>query len=239
MSTLFLSDLHLEDTVPETLEWLEAFLTGPAPQADAVYFLGDLFEFWIGDDALSTSARALASWTSRLAEDGLPIFFIHGNRDFLLGGDYAQMAGFKLLPESLVIDLYGTPTLILHGDTLCTDDTEYQAFRRQARDPAWQQAILRMSVEERLALANSARDASMKHTENSAAGIMDVNAEAVRDAISDAGVRRMIHGHTHRPDVHRVDLPDGSQAERIVLADWYQQGSYLQVNADGYCSRVI
>lgn len=239
MSTLFLSDLHLEDAVPQTLEWLEAFLVGPAREASAIYILGDLFEYWIGDDALSASARTLAAWTAPLASAGLPIYFIHGNRDFLLGEDYARQAGLTLLPESLVTDLHGTPTLLLHGDTLCTDDIEYQAFRRQSRDPAWQQAILNMSVEERLALAKNARDASMKHTGNSDISIMDVNARSVEEAFADAGVHRMIHGHTHRPDVHQVDLPDGSQAERIVLADWYRQGSYLKVNADGCYSHTL
>ena len=135
-STLFISDLHLEDGAAEQTEWLIEFFDGPARKAAAVYILGDLFEFWIGDDALSATARQVARATTALHAAGVPCYFMHGNRDFLLGEKYASVAKLKLLPESRVIDLYGTPTLLLHGDTLCTDDQEYQAVRRQVRDPA-------------------------------------------------------------------------------------------------------
>jgi len=233
MSTLFISDLHLQDQRPEVYRWLQAFLAKPARQAEALYILGDLFEYWIGDDALSPLATELAREIAALSDAGLPIFFVHGNRDFLLGPAYAARAGLTLLPEESVVDLYGQPTLLLHGDTLCTDDSEYQAFRRQSREPSWQAAVLARSVEERLQLAREARDASMKHTGSSAMEIMDVNQEAVRDAFHRHGVRRMIHGHTHRPAVHHHDLTDGSSGERIVLADWDVRGSYLEVSAEG------
>jgi UDP-2,3-diacylglucosamine hydrolase len=233
MSTLFISDLHLEDSRPEPLAWLRALLRGPARRAEALYILGDLFEFWIGDDAISESARAVAQETSDLAAAGVRCSFLHGNRDFLLGADYAARAGLQLLPEACVVDLYGMPTLLLHGDTLCTDDTQYQAIRRQLRDPAWQASVLQRSVEERLAMAREARDASMQHTGAAAEEIMDVNENAVREAFLEHGVRRMIHGHTHRPAVHRHDLGEDRQGERIVLADWYDRGTYLEVTPAG------
>jgi UDP-2,3-diacylglucosamine hydrolase len=236
--TLFISDLHLEDKAPERTEWLSSFLAGTARDADAVYILGDLFEYWIGDDALSATARQVAQDTAALSAAGVPCFFQHGNRDFLLGEDYATLAGMKLLPEYFVADLYGTPTLLLHGDTLCTDDVEYQAFRQQARNPAWQQAVLAMSVAERLQMAESARDASMKHTGSASMEIMDVNEQAVLNALMEHGVGRMIHGHTHRPAHHRIEAGD-LRAERIVLADWYSSGSYLEISPASIESRTI
>lgn len=232
MSTLFISDLHLEDQRPATTAWLLDFLSGPARTADAVYILGDLFEYWIGDDALSATATEVAQATFALKAADVPCYFIHGNRDFLLGEAYATQAGLELLPETLLVDLYGTPTLLLHGDTLCTDDTEYQLFRQQSRNPQWQAQVLALSVEERLQLARSARDASIAHTGSMAMDIMDVNETAVRDAFQKYQVKRMIHGHTHRAAVHKHALEDGSEAERIVLCDWHAAGSYLRVTAD-------
>jgi len=233
MPTLFISDLHLEDSRPEAQRWLYALLAGPARRADALYVLGDLFEFWIGDDALSPAAVELAPRMAELSASGVPCFFIHGNRDFLLGPGYAEKAGLQLLPETCVVDLYDRPTLVLHGDTLCTEDRVYQAFRRQSRDPAWQAAVLAKSVEERLSLALAARDASRKHMGSMSEDIMDVNEKAVLDGFKRHRVNRMIHGHTHRPAFHRHELGAGMTGERIVLADWYRSGSYLEVSADG------
>ena len=232
-STLFLSDLHLEERRPRALQWLLGFLDGPARDAAAIYILGDLFEYWIGDDAPPPAAIELATRTAALDDAGIPCHFVHGNRDFLLGQAYADRARLRLLPETCVVDLYGRPTLILHGDTLCTDDVEYQAFRRQARDPAWQASVLALPVEQRLRMAGEARDASRAHTGSATMEIMDVNPDAVREAFLAHGVRHMIHGHTHRPAVHRHDLGDGAEGERIVLADWYDHGSYLEVTPDG------
>ncbi len=209
---------------PAATGWLLDFLSGPARTADAVYILGDLFEYWIGDDALSVTAGQVAQATSALNAAGVPCYFMHGNRDFLLGEAYAAQAGLELLPDAALVDLYGTPTLLLHGDTLCTDDTEYQLFRQQSRNPQWQARILALSAEERLQLARSARDASIKHTGSISMDIMDVNETAVLDAFRDYGVKRMIHGHTHRPAVHKYSLEDGSEAERIVLSDWHTAG---------------
>ena len=232
MATLFISDLHLEDGHPAPTACLLDFLSGPARTADAVYILGDLFEYWIGDDALSATAQHVSQATSVLSSAGVSCYFLHGNRDFLLGEEYASAAGLELLSEAPVVDLYGTPTLLLHGDTLCIDDKEYQAFRQQSRDPRWQTRILALSVEERLQLAGSARDASKAHTGSTSMDIMDVNDTAVRTAFREYSVKRMIHGHTHRPAFHRYILEDDSEAERIVLADWHMAGSYLSVSAN-------
>ncbi len=196
-----------------------------------MYILGDLFEYWIGDDALSDTARQVAQGISALNATGVPCYFMHGNRDFLLGQAYATQAGLELLPDALLIDLYGTPTLLLHGDTLCIDDTEYQLFRQQSRNPQWQARILALSVEERLQLARRTRDASIAHTGKVSMGIMDVNETAVRNAFREYKAKRMIHGHTHRPAVHKYALDDGSEVERIVLSDWHSAGSYLRVAA--------
>lgn len=236
--TLFISDLHLEDEAPERTDWLLAFLSGPARECRALYILGDLFEFWIGDDALTETARRVASATSTLRGRGVPVYFLHGNRDFLVSEDYASMAGLELLPETRVIGLYGTPTLILHGDTLCTDDIDYQAFRQQVRNPDWQRTMLALPVAERLNLARQARMASQGHTGTVPMDIMDVNPGAVLDAFRAQNVIRMIHGHTHRPAHHTVDL-DGASAERIVLADWYDAGSYLEISPGGAESKTF
>ncbi len=232
MATLFISDLHLEDSRSAATGWLLDFLSGPARTADAVYILGDLFEYWIGDDAFSETARRVAQATSSLSTAGVPCYFLRGNRDFLLGEAYASQAGFTLLPDLFSVDLYGTPTLLLHGDTLCTDDTEYQAFRQQSRNPEWQARMLALPVEERLQLAQNARDASAVHMGSMSAEIMDVNKSAVREAFRYYGARRIIHGHTHRPAIHPYVMENGLQVERIVLADWYTAGSYLAVDAN-------
>ena len=233
MSTLFISDLHLHEDRPEVTGWLKDFLAGPARAAEALYILGDLFEYWIGDDALSPLAGEVAAWTVQLDTDDVPCFFIHGNRDFLIGQAYAEQAGLRLLPEEVVVDLYGQPTLLLHGDSLCTDDVKYQAFRQQSRNPAWQAAMLAQPVEKRLQIAQEARAASRQHTGSMAMEIMDVNPGAVLDAFERHRVTRMIHGHTHRPAFHDHSLADGSTGQRIVLADWDTQGSYLEVSTTG------
>lgn len=239
MKTLFFSDLHLDDKRPEAFDWLKSLLEGPARSADAVYILGDLFEYWIGDDAVSPMAARLAEMTAALDRSGVSVHFQHGNRDFLLGEEFASGAGMRLMPEAQVVDLYGTPTLLMHGDSLCTDDVAYQAFRSQSRNPAWQAAVLARPVAERIALAKEARTASAEHTGTASMEIMDVNEAAVQQAFAEHGVRRMIHGHTHRPATHRHELTDGTTATRIVLADWYEQGSYLEVTADGSISRRL
>lgn len=233
MSTLFISDLHLEDGRPGATVALRQLLAGRARDAEAVYVLGDLFEFWIGDDVLSETARAVAEDFSALRSSGVPCYFLHGNRDFLLGPAYAAMAGLELLPEHHVVQLYGAATLLLHGDTLCTDDLAYQAFRRQVRDPGFQARFLQHTPQQRLEIARSARDASRQHTGSAASAIMDVNEDTVLATFRQSGVEHMIHGHTHRPARHEHALGAGRKAERIVLADWYASASCLEVSEQG------
>lgn len=228
MPTLFISDLHLDDARPHIVALFERFCAGEARDAEALYVPGDLFEAYVGDDDDAALNARVAAALHGVASAGVPVHFIAGNRDFLLGDDYARRAGMDILADGTVIDLHGTPTLLLHGDVLCTDDTAYQAFRSQVRDPAWQQAFLARPLAERRAFAARARDASRAHTSSTDMAIMDVNQQAVEAALRGAGVTRMIHGHTHRPAIHDFTL-DGKPAQRIVLGDWYEQGSVLRV----------
>ncbi|MFC4527681.1 UDP-2,3-diacylglucosamine diphosphatase [Dyella halodurans] len=233
MATLFISDLHLDDSRPQITRLFEDFLAGDeARSADAVYILGDLVEAWVGDDDDAELPTRIANATRALRESGVPVYFIVGNRDFLLGENFAQRAGFSLLDDGTVHDLYGRPTLLMHGDVLCTDDVAYQAVRKQLRSPAWKAQVLAMPLEARRALAAKARAESRAHTGSAMEAIMDVNADAVAGTMRKAGVTRLIHGHTHRPATHRFDL-DGHPAERIVLGDWYEQGSVLRVTPEG------
>lgn len=231
MATLFISDLHLDEARPHIVELFEDFLANEARRADALYILGDLFESWIGDDDDAPLPARVASALKALGDSGVPIHFIAGNRDFLLGADYARRAGMTILEDGTVVDLHGTPTLLMHGDTLCTDDAAYLAFRKQVRDPAWQRQFLAQPLAARRAFAQQARNASREHTSQAAMAIMDVNPRAVEAALRHVHVTRMVHGHTHRPALHDFEL-DGAPAQRIVLGDWYEQGSVLRVEAD-------
>jgi UDP-2,3-diacylglucosamine hydrolase len=233
MPALFISDLHLEDRRPETTKLLLKFLQDEAVHADALYILGDLFEFWLGDDAPSKCSLDVATALKRLSQSGVPCYFMHGNRDFLLQGEYAARAGLKLLPEEYVAELYGERVLLMHGDSLCTDDIAYQQFRTVVRDPAWQRDFLAKSPQERLQTALQARDASAAHKGAMEMTIMDVNPGEVVDAFKRHGVSRMIHGHTHRPATHDLEI-EGRPAQRIVLGDWYTQGSVLRVQPGSY-----
>jgi UDP-2,3-diacylglucosamine hydrolase len=228
---LFVSDLHLDDVRPHIVAQFERFCADEARDADALYVLGDLFEAYVGDDDDAPLNARIAKALRSVADAGVPVHYIAGNRDFLLGEDYARRCGMAMLEDGAVIDLYGTPTLVLHGDVLCTDDAAYLAFRRQVRDPAWQAAFLARPLVERRAFAAQARDASRAHTAQTDMAIMDVNQDAVDTALRRAGVTRMVHGHTHRPAIHDFEL-DGKPAQRIVLGDWYQQGSVLRVGRD-------
>lgn len=226
MSTLFISDLHLDEARPQITELFARFLANEARGAAALYILGDLFESWIGDDDDAELPARVAHALRALRDSGTPIYFMHGNRDFLLGADYAARAGMELLAVATIVDLAGERTLLMHGDTLCTDDIEYQKFRMLVRNPAWQAQFLAEPLAERRAFAAQARGESRKHTAMKAVEIMDVNQAAVASAMREHGVRRLIHGHTHRPATHRFEL-DGTSAERIVLGDWYEQSSVL------------
>jgi len=228
MTTLFISDLHLDDQRPETTALMLRFLQQEASSADALYILGDLFEYWLGDDVPSKCATEVATALSSLASKGVPSYFIHGNRDFLLRETYASQAGMTLLPEEYILDLYGEQVLLMHGDSLCTDDIPYQQFRTLVRDPDWQHDLLNKTPQERLQIAMQARDASAEHKGNTGMEIMDVNTAEVSAVFTRHGVQKMIHGHTHRPAVHDLEA-NGIPAQRIVLGDWYTQSSVLRV----------
>lgn len=235
MTTLFVSDLHLDPDRPEITALFGHFLDGEARGADALYILGDLFEAWVGDDDPSDAGAFVADRLRALAESGVPTYFIRGNRDFLLGDAYAARAGMTLLDDPIVVELYGTPTLLLHGDLLCTDDTTYQQFRAQTRDPQWQAQFLAQPLAARLAFAAQARAASQARygelvAKGMAESVGDVAPATVQAWFERFGVRRMIHGHTHRPAIH----DEGHGRTRIVLGDWYEQGSVLRVDAGGF-----
>ncbi len=232
--TLFISDLHLDPARPAITVRLLNFLAQPARQAEALYILGDLFEAWIGDDDDAELGRTVAAALRTLTDAGVPVYFLHGNRDFLLGERFAAASGVQLLPESVIIELAGEPTLLLHGDTLCIDDGEYQAFRAQVRHPAWQAQILALPLAQRRALAGQLRETSRQAGQQKAADITDVNLTEVERVLRAQGVRRLIHGHTHRPAIHDWRL-DGQLARRAVLGDWQeQQGSVLRCDASGW-----
>ena len=234
MVTLFTSDLHLEPTRPAITALFLDFLERRARQAQALYILGDLFEAWIGDDDDAELGRTVAMALRRLTDQGVPTYFLHGNRDFLLGERFTVATGIQLLPESVVINLAGERVLLLHGDTLCTDDVEYQAFRAQVRDPAWQARTLALPLAQRRALAGQLRETSQQAARQKAADIMDVHPAAVDQALRAHGVRRLIHGHTHRPAIHQWTL-DGQPVQRAVLSDWHDhQGGVLVCDAAGW-----
>ena len=226
MSTLFISDLHLDDARPRIVQAFENLLATQATEVQALYILGDLFESYIGDDDDAPMNARVARATRKVREAGVPVYFMHGNRDFLLGADYAERAGMTVLEDPFVIELSGERTLLMHGDTLCTDDAAYLQFRNLVRNPDWQHAFLAKPLAERRAFAAQARGESRKHTASAKPEIMDVNQSAVEAAMRTHSVDRLIHGHTHRPATHHFDL-DGTHAERIVLGDWYEQASSL------------
>jgi len=228
MSILFISDLHLDPSRPDITETFLEFLSNEARTADGLYILGDFFEVWIGDDDPDPHHAQVMAGLRELTDAGVPAYFMHGNRDFLIGDGFARQTGCQLLADPTVIDLNGVPTLLMHGDTLCTDDVEYQQFRRVVRNPEMQRAFLAKSLEERRALAARARGESEASTQEKADAIMDVNQQAVENVMRKYGVTQLIHGHTHRPAIHRFTVDD-LQMTRIVLGDWYKQKSVLRV----------
>lgn len=227
--TLFIADLHLCASRPDItqcfLQYLEDIDTATT---DALYILGDLFEVWIGDDNHNAFIEQIIQGLKNLSKRNLDIYFIHGNRDFLLGKRFAKAAGITLLPEQKVIDLYGQQAVILHGDELCTKDVDYQKFRKKARGWWWPRLILSLPLRVRQRIADNGRKASKSKQANLSLDIMDVTQEEVIDCLTKHKVNLMIHGHTHRPDIHQFDHQNGS-AKRIVLGDWYEQGSVLVV----------
>jgi UDP-2,3-diacylglucosamine hydrolase len=234
---LFISDLHLAPQRPELIEAFHALVRGRARGAAALYVIGDLFDAWLGDDQVKEPiAAGIAAALAGLAASGTLVYLQRGNRDFLLGERFATAAGATLLPDAVVHDLHGTPTLIMHGDQLCTDDIGYQRFRRYWQDPAHRRRLLATPYFVRRGIAALFRAGSRRATANKLEQIMDVNADAVAGALREHRVARLIHGHTHRPARHDLTV-DGRACERYVLADWYKAGSYLRVDASG-CESV-
>ncbi len=235
MSQIFISDLHLDAARPETTALFLDLLAGHCRGIEALYILGDLYEAWIGDDEDSELALQTQQALAACSASGTRIFVQRGNRDFLLGPAFAERIGAQLLPDYAVISCAGEPTLLMHGDLLCTEDREYLAFRNQVRNPNWQQHFLAQPLAARRAFAEQARQASQSRQQGlkdarQLETITDVSPDAVLATLRRYGVKRMIHGHTHRPARHVLDI-DGLPAERIVLGDWYTQSSHLA--ADG------
>lgn len=231
--TLFIADLHLAEERPQASGRFFHFLDTLAAGSDALYILGDLFEYWAGDDDLDAPvAREAAKRIQALAASGTPVYFMHGNRDFLLAQRYARSCGMTLLEDPVVLDLYGTRTLLTHGDTLCTDDRNYQRYRGLVRNPLVRAILLALPLRLRHALARSARSGSERAKTGKPPAIMDVNPDAVAHTFRQSGALRMIHGHTHRPARHATAI-DGQNRERWVLPDWYGKGGYLVCTAVG------
>jgi UDP-2,3-diacylglucosamine hydrolase len=229
---LFVSDLHLAAESPEAVAQFRAFLAGPAREADGLYVLGDLFETWVGDDDDEPVRDAVCSDLKRLSEQ-VPCHVMRGNRDFLYGERFEARTGCTLLPDPMLLVAGELRALVTHGDILCTDDHSYQELRTVVRDASWQARFLSLPLSARRALAEAARRGSAAHTRSTMRSIMDVNEGAVAAAFEASGTRLMIHGHTHRPGVNHHRLPDGTTGTRIVLGDWYDQGSCLRLDGDG------
>ncbi len=230
MTTLFISDLHLDADSPAIATQFHAFLRQQARSADALYILGDLFEAWLGDDDPAAAPRATVTALGSLVDSGVPCFVMHGNRDFLIGERFCRETGATLLPDGTIVDLYGQRVLLMHGDALCTDDTGYQRLRRILRNPLVTWSLRQMPLRSRRALARRLRAGSRRHVGMTAPEIMDVNAAAVADALRSA--------EAHRPAVHEL-LVDGAPARRIVLGDWYTQGSVLEWGRDSFALRAL
>lgn len=233
MSVYFISDLHLKSERPDLTRAFSHLLDEISDDAEAIYLLGDIFEAWIGDDTPVESLQEPLLKLAAMSQAGCQLFFQHGNRDFLVGEQFAQSICAKLLPEALVIDLPIGPALIMHGDQLCLDDQEYMQFRSMVRNPQWQQAFLSKTLPERLTIAKQLRDESQARGAEKSAYITDVTAEAVVESLNHHQVDLMIHGHTHRPAIHTLEVNE-KPATRIVLGDWDKLGWYLKIDQSGY-----
>jgi UDP-2,3-diacylglucosamine hydrolase len=235
MATLFISDLHLSPSErPAVVDLFLSFLSETASQAEALYILGDFFEYWIGDETvLEGEFQPIIRGLQHLTRSGVPVNIMHGNRDFLIGEKFARETGCRLLADPALIELYGYKTLLMHGDTLCTDDVEYQRVRVQVRSQAWADTFLARSLAERNALMRDYREMSKNAVSAKKPEIMDVNQQTVLAVMKRHQVRHLIHGHTHRPGQHEFPL-EGQIARRIVLGDWYEQGSVLRCDTNGW-----
>jgi UDP-2,3-diacylglucosamine hydrolase len=236
VTTLFISDLHLDGTRPDISAQFLEFLQREGRRAEALYILGDLFEAWIGDDDPDPDKRRVIEGLRAVTDAGVKTFLIHGNRDFLIGKRFCRETRIQMLADGTVIDVYGRRVLLMHGDLLCTDDHAYQRLRRIVRNPLVQFVMRRLTLRQRQRLAERMRAGSKEHIASmdlAAPQIMDVNQDEVRRTFVRYGVDCIIHGHTHRPAVHEMQI-DGHKAVRIVLGDWYEQGSVLRWNERGF-----
>ena len=239
MHSIFVSDLHLSPERPRINQVFFDFADRTAARAGAVYILGDLFEYWIGDDDLTDAFNAsVADALLRLSGKGVALHFMHGNRDVLVGQAFAARCGAKLMSDPTLLDLHGTRTLVMHGDTLCTDDIEYQKFRAYAHDPGNQRRFLSQPLAERRQQMLGMRAESEKSKQGKSAEIMDVAPAAVAQVLREHGYPRLIHGHTHRPARH-LHTVDGRSCERWVLNDWYQRGGYLRCDSGGCKAELL
>jgi len=229
--TYFIADLHLTQSRPDISACFLRFLKHDAVHAQKLYILGDLFETWVGDDDDSPFVKTIAAALKTLSSFGTQIFFIHGNRDFLMGNRFAKKSGMILLPEVDLIDLYGRDVVIMHGDTLCTRDIDYQAFRVKSRTWWWQFMVKSLPLFVRKKIAKSYREKSATATAQKSSDIMDVTPSEVVNCLTKYHSQLLIHGHTHRPDIHEITA-NGEKAQRIVLGDWYEQGAWLKVTPD-------
>jgi UDP-2,3-diacylglucosamine hydrolase len=232
MTTLFISDLHLEADRPDIGDQFLEFLKAEAKDAEALYILGNFFEAWVGDDDPNTYYAVIKMAIRTLVNNGVPVFFMHGDRDFMIGRKFANETGTTILPDPYAVTMYGQKTLLSHGDMLCTEDPQYQQVRTMTRNPEWQERMMAKPLRDRLALAEQSRLQSLERTINLSMKITDVNQEKVRDVIIEHGVDVLLHGHTHRPAIHTIDLGNRT-AKRIVLGDWYKQGSVVRWNLGG------
>ncbi|PSW18721.1 UDP-2,3-diacylglucosamine diphosphatase [Photobacterium sanctipauli] len=233
MTTLFISDLHLSADRPDITACFLRFMQQETQGIDALYVLGDLFEMWIGDDDDSPFHQQIKHAFKHVTDSGVPCYFIHGNRDFLIGKRFSRETGVTLLPEHSIVDLYGKPTLILHGDTLCTLDEGYQRYRKKVHNRFIQWLFFRLPLRYRQQIGDKMRSNSSETNQKKSQQIMDVTASEVERVMAESHVQQMIHGHTHRPDIHRIEVA-GQPAERIVLGDWYDHGSVLVYRPEGY-----
>ncbi len=231
MTTQFISDLHLEEARPDITRAFLSFLDQQAAGCGRLYILGDFFEAWIGDDEHTPLQDQVANALRAISDSGAEIFLMHGNRDFLIGDDFCARARVSLLDDPTVIDLYGTPTLLMHGDSLCTADVEYQKFRASMRNAQWQQAFLKRPLADRQLVARQLREISMARNKGKDEFIMDVTPDEVVAAMEAHGVQRLIHGHTHRPATHEFSA-NGKPAQRIVLGDWAENIWWLEAAPD-------
>jgi len=238
VKTLLISDLHLDAAHPPIAEQFLAFLEREARSSDGLYILGDLFEAWLGDDDPDPAVRTVIAALRRLVDGGVPCFVLHGNRDFLIGERFCRETGATLLEDGTIAERHGRRVLLMHGDTLCTDDVSYQRLRRIVRHPIVHWVFGHLGLEQRRAIARRLRAGSRKHVGTSAPEIMDVNGAAVSQAFRTSGVDTLIHGHTHRPAVHEL-VVDGRPVRRIVLGDWYTQGSVVEWSSAGFELRAL